>query len=179
MSQTTPFSLDTPPSNSLRGRITTSSGDTFWQDRSATQSSKLTITPLVLQGDEFWTKENGFLTITFPNTITLSMSKNTHISFVQTLPTNFVIQQGSGAVEYQKKSETPVAIRALNLLVQQKEGTCAVTIGESGRIEITVKKGLITTAFNDTENISTVEETYEGNTFIYNDDTRTSRSTTL
>jgi hypothetical protein len=180
LSKSIPFSLDTPPKQSLQGEIISFTPDIDWQSRSATKPAKLQQKIPVLQGEEFWTKETGMLEILFPSTYQISLQPKSHLNFIQTIPTNFVMLENSGKIIYKKLNPTtPTGIRVLHLLVQQESGEIAISVDDERPIvSITVLKGVVTAAFNDAKNISTVLTINEGSTYIFNDQKREGEITT-
>lgn len=174
LAQTTPFSLAIPPKASLKGRMISLTGIVDWQSREATIPAALSQKQPVLQGEEYWTKDTGRLNILFPNIVQLFINYDTHISFIQTLPTNFVMLQNRGEVTYTKLTPTtPVAIRVLGLLVAQQSGEAVISIDEEeSLITITVKEGSVTIAFNDRETVSNVITVEKGYSYIFDNETR-------
>ena len=174
LAQTTPFSLAVPPKASLKGSMISLSGVVDWQSREATEPAALFQKRAVLQGEEYWTKDTGSLNILFPNIAQLLITPNTHISFIQTLPTNFVMLQDSGEVTYTKlNTATPVAIRVLRLLVAQNSGEVIISIDEEGSlVTITVKEGSVTIAFNDLETVSNVITIESGYSYTFDNEAR-------
>lgn len=167
-----PFSLDVPPAKSLKGQIESMTGDIEWQSRSATEPAKLTQKKPVLQGEEFWTKEDGTLNIRFENVVEITADANTHLNIVQTLPMNFVVLQDSGAAAYKKSpAAAPTSIRTLHVLTQLNDGEADVEVDDTA-ITLTVKTGSVTVAYNDKKNISRVVTINGGNTYTFDDKTR-------
>lgn len=179
LAKTKGFSLDTPPAASLKGKILSMSGSLEWQSRSATEPAKLTKIAPVLQGEEFWTKENGSFHVFFPNAVDIALKPKTHVNFIQTLPTNFVISQDRGEVTYKKLGTVPMGIRILRLLVNQTSGTVDIAIDdEQSIILLNVLKGSITVAFNDSDNLSNVVTIDKGSTYRFNNEERTGKTIT-
>lgn len=176
LAKTKVFSLDTPPAQSLRGTILAMQGVLEWQSRSATEPAKLISNGQVLQGEEYWTKENSSLHILFINAVDISIRAKTHVNFIQTLPTNFAISQDSGEVVYKKLGTVPVSMRALRLLVTQTSGTVDISIDDEQPIVLLrVLMGSVTLAFNDSDNVSNVITVDEGSTYRFNTEERTGR----
>lgn len=174
LSEITPFSLSVPPKDSLRGNILSFSGDTLIQAREATEPAVLTGKTTVLQGEEYWTGDASSLEIEFPKTEAISLFANTHVFFVQTLSQSFAVLQDSGEVRYTKlQSKNPFSIRVFHLLVQQNSGILTLRIDDrSELITLSVEKGSVTVAFNDSDNISQVITIAEGNIYTFDDESR-------
>jgi hypothetical protein len=102
------------------------------------------------------------------------MDTNSHLSIVQTLPSNSTLIQDSGTIFYKKIDSTlPLGVRVLHLLIQQQSGEMEVSVDDQTPIiTIKVSSGAITLAFNDTKNISNVVSIDEGNTYTFDDEKR-------
>lgn len=176
LATTTLFSLDTPPSNSQAGKIVSLSGDVEWQSRSATEAAKLTQTQKVAQGEEYWTKETGRLQIDFPSVLELSVLPDTYLNLIQTLPTNIVLKQEGGEVVYKNTGASPLGIRARHLLIDQNSGILSIRMTQTTPIiRVIVQKGDAKVAFNDEDFETNVVALEEGDTYIFNNATRTGR----
>lgn len=172
VSHHTSFSLDTPPSDSLRGNIATMSGTVDWESRSATQPATLHSSPQIEQGEDIATETDGTALVQFPTCCSMQLSPLTHLSFVQTLPANIVIAQSQGSVEY-ATTNIPVSVRSLSLLITMTNDDIVFTMSKTQPIlSIFVKKGLLQASYNDLQYNSTVIPVTEGQTFIFNDTTR-------
>lgn len=90
-----------------------------WQAREATEPAVLTEKVTVLQGQDFWTQEDGAIEIQFPGERHMTVFENTHLAFIQTLPESFLLLQDSGRALYTLNA--PLSIRMAPLLVQQKK----------------------------------------------------------
>lgn len=168
------FSLEKAPSESIKGNITSLSGNVGWQSRIATEPAQIISFPELQQGEAVETKDNGKMTLQFGNILASNLSPNTFLNFIQTLPTQFVIDQSKGKTEYVKLGETPLTVRSFGLLINIESGNVVVSINDKlGVMTSTVKKGSITAAYNDpkqeTANVLTVNE---GSQYIFNNDTK-------
>lgn len=161
-----PFSIETPPKESLKGTVTELSGDVEWQSRVATEPAKLRSKGSVAQGEEYWTKEDGLIEFDFPQMAIIGLSENSHINFVQTLSDHFVVGQDGGAAVYtMDSSAAPLSVRALSLLIQQNSGKMRVDI--TNTVDISVTSGSVIVAYNNIDNVSTLVKIEEGNTFSF------------
>jgi len=70
------YSLEDPPSESLRGQIATMSGEIYWQGRIATESSQIFDPQEILQGESVSIKKDSDLTIEFDNACIIEMSEH-------------------------------------------------------------------------------------------------------
>lgn len=167
------FSIEKAPKNSGKGTIQSMSGTIKWQSRIATEASQITKPIPIQQGEELISGENGIAVISYLTGLTISLSPNSHISSIQTLPTNFVFNQINGTIEYQKNNPTPLAIRSLHLLTQIDNGYIQIVVDEkTARVEIAVKQGSARIAFNDLKNLSNVLSLQQGDLYKFDDEKR-------
>ena len=144
------FDIAIAPSESIRGSIKQMTGEVFWQSRTATESSQINSLISLQQGEEIQTKENGNLTMEFPNVTNMVIAPKTQIDFVQTLPTEFVMSIASGSANFKKLNETPVSIRSYHLLVRQNSGEIGINVDtEKGFTNLNIISGSVTVAYND------------------------------
>lgn len=114
----TRFSIEKAPKNSEAGTIQSMTGTIKWESRIATEVAQITKPVSIQQGEELMSGEDGNAVIYYQSGLTISLFPNSHISFVQMLPTNFVLNQLKGTIEYQKNNSIPLFIRSLHLLTQ-------------------------------------------------------------
>ncbi|MDO8611026.1 MAG: hypothetical protein Q7R95_10905 [bacterium] len=169
------FSIETAPKNSEVGTIQSMSGTIKWGSRIAiaTEGAQITKPVPIQQGEELMSGEDGSAIIHYQSGLTISLSPNSHISFIQMLSTNFVLNQLKGTIEYEKNSPIPLGIRSLHLLMQMDNGDIQIVTDEKiGLIEITVKRGSVRIAFNDLQNISNVVSLSQGDQYLFDDKKR-------
>lgn len=167
------FSFENAPKASIRGDIVRLVGVVEWKSRTATEPATLLSSTKIQAGEEIHTKNNGKITVTFPEIGTLSLTPDTDIQLVQTYPATFVLGQTKGTVTYEKSGEGSFSIRTLHLLSRIDSGKAVITVDDTlGEITIVVHTGSVTVGYNDADNLSTVQEITASQTFIYNDETR-------
>lgn len=166
------FSLEQAPSKSLRGRLRSIVGDVKLQSRLATEPAALSSEAEILQGEALATGEDGSLTVEFENGALLNISAESHVDFVQTLPEHIVMIQKEGIVEYQPAKNSFLSVRSMHLLADITAGTYVTIEKDAEFLIFTVKKGSVNVAFNNLENVTTKAIIAEGETYIFNDDTR-------
>ena len=172
------FSLSKAPSESLVGDITNMQGIVKFQDRVATESAILT-SPIVdvQQGESFETGSNGSFGLAFPSLsdnpkAEITVSPNTNLNIVQTLPADLVFSQTTGVAEYRKLADIPVTIRSLHLLIED-DGDITITLDDSAPfVTVVVNSGSATVAYNNISNISRVLTVNAGQKLTFNDHTR-------
>lgn len=164
------FSIELPPTDSIKGNIISSSGEIYWISRIATDEAKLT-TKTLQQGESIRTAKDGSLTIEFPTQAQIQVNNETQIDFAQTLPVSFLINIASGSANV-KKLEKPVSIRAMHLLIRQNSGELEIGVdSENALINLNIKSGSITTSYNDL-NLVTHTNDFNVGKVIFNNATR-------
>jgi len=178
--KTTPstFSIEKPPSESLKGSIASRSGTLLWESRTATIPATLTNDVPIQQGERLITENDGSATVNFDSVGTIMFSQNADLSFVQTLPVNFVVQQQKGTVNYMINSNTPLSVRVRSALITKTSGTIQVTVTDDDPIIlISTIKGPAQIGFNDLDYVSQVFTLRENQVYEYNSDEHTAVNT--
>ena len=97
------------------------------------------------------------------------------INIIQSLPTSLVVGQTEGQINYQTTSVTPLSIRIYPLLIVVNNGDLLAEIdSDSGIIMLVVASGSATVAYNDSDNVSTLDKIQAGDSFIFDTSKRTS-----
>jgi len=174
LSNSSNFLIENPPSKSLIGKMTELLGDISFESRVATMPASIKEPVDVHQGEIIKIGEKGSVTVSFDNELTLKLSDLTDLTFSQTLPSNIVLNQKDGQVNYVKTGVTPVSIRLLQSLLNIENGEVVVGIDtETHEVIINIKKGGATIGFNDIDNVSTIVSLHEGKKYLFNSDERT------
>ena len=162
------FSVAEAPSQSLRGKITTMTGEIKWQSRTATEAAKLDSPITIQQGEKLITGADSNLTLIFSGAGSITLDENTELEISQTLPEHLVFNQASGGGNF----TGTMAIR-LNHLLIQIDGNLETTFDQKTPIIVlTLKSGQATAAYNDLDYLSHKRELTAGRTLTFNDDTR-------
>lgn len=170
---TTKFSLANAPSNSIRGTIASMSGTINWLSRTADKPVTITSKRTIQQGEDLSTGQNGKAAVNIHNTALVSLSPNTHVSFIELLPQNFVINQVKGSVIYETTIQVPVSIVTNDLLTVANNGIFSITYNpDSSTVSVYVGRGVATEGYEDSQNNSNVVPLSEGQTYIFNTTTR-------
>lgn len=168
------FSIDKAPKDTLIGQMTDLKGVVSFESRVATAPATIKEPVDVHQGEIIKIGEKGSATIVFENELTLKLSDLADLSFAQTLPTNIVLNQKDGQVDYQKVGEVPVSIRVLQSLLTIENGEVIIGVDtDNNQVIINIKKGGATIGFNDIDNISTVVPLHEGKKYLFDSGERT------
>ncbi|MDO8583236.1 MAG: hypothetical protein Q7R51_01790, partial [bacterium] len=143
-----------------------------------TIAATITVPRIIQQGEAIETKDDGKITVRFPDAYTIDIFPKSKLDFIQTLPSNFVISQEQGISEYTKTGATPLSIRSFHLLIQLNSGYIAITTDKDEKtVSVNVSSGSATLAYNDLQYISNVITIKAGKTFTFDDNTRTARIT--
>ncbi|MCL4359824.1 hypothetical protein M1555_01020 [Patescibacteria group bacterium] len=168
------FSLDTPPSRTLTGTIATFSGTLSWESRTATAASKIHEAVPVVQGGRLVTGDDGNVTVTFPDDVTLTLMSKTDISVIQTLPASMVFLITTGMLSAGNHGNSTVSIRSMGLLSACKD--CSLTVSADTlrpEISLFVNEGNVTAAYNDRTYTTKIIGLSRGRGLIYDDASRT------
>lgn len=168
------FNIANSPQESKIGIIVSMSSDIKWESRVATAPATI-ITPVpIKQGERLVTGDQGNVVINFEDTGSLSVSPKSDVSFIQTLPADFVVNQTQGNVKYTQTGQTPISVRSYHLLIRLTSGSVEVSIDDKkSEVNLTSIKGEVVTAFNDINNVSTVVTLNTGKMYAFNDGQRT------
>jgi len=167
------FSIEPPPKESKTGTVSTMSGQILWESRIATAPAEIKELKQVQQGEVLETGKDGQTVVIFSDSVSITLSPESKIEFIQTLPVNFVFKQTKGEVSYLKKGIIPLSIRSLHLLMTFSDGEYVLnTDSDNHTLELTVKKGLVKAAYNTVLYETQGVEIKEGEKYIFNDDTR-------
>ncbi len=171
---TSELSLFNAPSDSLTGKITGLSGTILWTARDNNQQL-ITKPQNIQQGEEVETGTNSSLKMAFNNIVFISISANSKLSIIQTLPANLVFNQLFGKLEYEKlNSSIPVSVRALDLLININDGESEISVDKNdSTIKISIKTGDVTIAFTDTNNKTIIQNIKSGEDLIFNNNSKT------
>lgn len=169
----TNFSLKQAPSDSLRGQISTMSGEIWWQSRVATAPAKLNNPIVIQQGENLIASNSGKLTVEFASVSAVTIFPKSEVEIVQTLPINIVFNQPKGTVQYQVSGVSPVSIRSLNLLVTVNSGLINIDTDEKiGEIVLSLRTGTAKVAYNSPLFVSKVWNLEPGDVFNYDSNNR-------
>lgn len=172
------FSIDAAPSQSLKGSIVSRSGTLFWESRIATEPAPLNDNVQIQQGERLITQDKSNTSIRFDHVGSITLSENTDVSFIQTLPIDCVIEQKKGTVTYKKEGVIPLSIRIRSAIITNISGTVQITMTEGDSIIlISTIQGTAQIGFNDLDFVSHVFTLREGQVYEYNSDERTTINT--
>lgn len=168
------FSLENAPTDSLRGAIVTLSGQVFWKSRTASESAQIFQPQQVQQGEAVETKKEGFANIEIAEGLIILMSQNSMLDFIQTLKTNFLLQQNFGAISYVKSNYIPLTIRIDNLIIKLGSGELnAVSDINGTQITLELARGRATLAYNDNNFVTQIVEMADQETIVFDKEEKT------
>jgi hypothetical protein len=169
------FSLAKAPSESLQGKIASFSGSVQWQSRVATQPATLKQPQTIQQGEELFTGKDGNIVVELSNGLRMSLLPNSHVNFIQTLPTSIVIKQDKGKVTYNNDVKSNLSVTSLSLLTSLPQGTMTLNVNsDQDTILNLLTSGVAQEAYNDTNNNTQVTNLTAGKTFSFDDTSLTS-----
>lgn len=172
------FSIATAPTDSLKGTIATYSGTLLWESRIATIPGELKDTVQIQQGERLITEGKGNALINVNTFGTIILSENTDLSFIQTLPVDFVVRQNKGTVEYVVNGNIPLSVRIRSTIITKTAGTLKITMTDGDPIIlISTVQGAAQIGFNDLDYVSQVYTLREGQIYEFNSDERTTINT--
>lgn len=169
----TSFSLEEAPSDSVRGTIKSLSGNVWWESRTATQPARLAKQTILQQGEKLIASDDGRLTVEFTSFSAISLSPESEVEIIQTLPTSMVFNQLKGDVHYSTSGAEPISIRSLNMIATLVNGTMDIGVNRnSGDVVLDLQNGTATVAYNSPSFVSKVWDLSAGDTFEYNSNER-------
>lgn len=167
------FSLEQAPAKSIVGNIASVSGSVAWQSRTSHSAVPINSLKSLQQGEEIETHGDGEIIVNFAKAVIITISPDTQINFVQTLPDNMVVQQKSGSAEYTKNGDIPISIRSMDLLINLNSGKSTISVDqENSQVVISVETGSATVAYNDTENLTNILTIGKGSEYIFDNETK-------
>lgn len=166
------FSLEEPPSQSLRGNLSSVTGEIKLQTRLATEPASLVSQRDMKQGELIATGKESTARIEFKNGAEVNIQSESALEFMQTLPEHIVISQKSGSATYQTGDTAAVSVRILQVLIVLNSHTEVEVSRDGPEVNIRVMKGSVKAGYNDIDNVSTVVPIKSGEVFVYSADTR-------
>jgi hypothetical protein len=168
------FSIDVPPKQSKVGVVESISGnEILFQSRIASMPVKMTEIKQIQQAELLSLGKETSSKILFKDAVSIDMSQESEIEFLQTLPINFVFRQNKGKIIYEKLGSIPISIRSRFLLTSIIEGKTSIdTDIETHIITLTVLEGSVKVAYNDIDYKTQTQIIEKGKVFIFNDDLR-------
>jgi hypothetical protein len=144
-----------PPSEAMSGILTVLSGHAEKFSRGDMEYKEASTGAQILIGESVATKENSTATASVNGIVSINMSPSAELVFANLFPSNFVLQQKAGKIDYLVTK--PISIRALHSLVTLYSGLPAQA-GETiiyivdTDMSITVKTGSVKFALVDSNN---------------------------
>ncbi len=154
-SQPTPaptFAL-VPPSQTIAGTLATTTGHVEKLSRNVDGYHEASSGAQILLGESLATKEKSAASATITNTVNITMGENAELVFANLFPTDLVLQQKAGKIEYQVTK--PMSLRVLHTLISIDSGDITVNVIDTD-MSITVKTGEAKFALVDNENNTNV-----------------------
>jgi hypothetical protein len=164
-----------PPSEAVSGILTVTGGHAQKFSRNDTEYKEASTGAQILLGESIATKENSSATASISGIVTVNMGPVAELVFANLFPTDFVLQQKSGKIEYLVTQ--PVSVRALHMLVTINQGLPAqagdITINIIDTdMSVSVKTGSVKFALVDNDNNTNVWDLQAGERANIDDITR-------
>ncbi len=172
----TGFSIVNAPAKSLKGKISSWTGSILWEPRTATEPATLDSPDniIIQQGERVLTATASGALVVFDNSVSLKIDEKTDISFVQTLPAEFVLEQKTGSVSYEIQGAIPLSIRLRNALITKQSGKIRISLRDNDPIiSISQIEGPTKIGFNDRNRSTQIFTLREGEAYEYDSDKRT------
>lgn len=168
------FSIDVPPKQSKVATVDSISGDEiFFQSRIASAPAKIKTIQKIQQAELLSLGKESSASLSFKDALSIDMSQESEIEFLQTLPNNFVFKQTKGKIVYQKLGIIPISIRSRFLLISLVDGKISVNTDiDTHTITLSVIEGSVKVAYNDIDYKTQSLEIKKGDTFVFDDDRR-------
>lgn len=166
----TAFSMEQAPLDSLRGTVTELTGIPYWESRTATEPVVLLKDISIQQGEKIIASDSGSVSVSFAAAGSISLSPESEIEIIQTLPVNLVFSQKKGNVSYAVSGSSPVSVRSFHLLLNIPRGNVHVSVDDSTEtVTVNVIEGNATIAFNSLDYVSQTISITSGQTLYYSD----------
>jgi len=158
-----------PPSEAVWGILTVTSGHAEKFSRGETEYKEASTGAQILLGESIATKENSSATTDVSGIVKASLGASSELVFANLFPTDFVLQQKIGKIDYLVTK--PISVRALHSLVTIESGDTTINIIDTD-MSITVKTGSVKFALVDNDNNTKVWNLNTGQRANIDDKTR-------
>lgn len=168
-----PSFISQPPSDAIIGKLLSVEGRVEKEARGKDELEEIDEESDMLQGERLITKEKSKAEVEFPDFAKIDIGSDTEMSFINLLPSSFLVEQKTGEVDYKLlQDENPVSARCLHALLSFYSGEIEVGI-EDGEITIWVLEGKAKLAMVDLENNTHVWQFEKDQKVLIDDATRT------
>lgn len=148
-----------PPSTAVSGILTVTSGHAKKFSRNETEYKEASTGAQILLGESVATENNSSATAAVGGIVNVSMGPDSELVFANLFPTNFVLQQKSGKIDYSVTK--PISVRALHALISITPGEVSINIIDTD-LSITVKSGSAKFALVDNDNNTNIYKLSSG-----------------
>lgn len=146
------FALE-PPSEALSGTLTVLNGHAQKYSRNDTQYREASSGAQILVGESIATLDASTATATVSGIVKANLGPTSELVFANSFPTDFVLQQKNGKIDYTVTK--PISVRARDVLININSGEAIITIIDTD-MSITVKTGSVKFALVDNNNVTQV-----------------------
>jgi hypothetical protein len=158
-----------PPSQAMSGVLTVTGGHALKFSRNDSEYKEASTGALILLGESVATNENSTAMAEVGGIVKANLAPVSELVFANLFPTNFVLQQKAGKIEYMV--EKPISVRALHTLVAMNPGDVTINIIDTDS-SVTVKTGSVKFALVDNDNNTNVWNLQSGQRANIDDQTR-------
>lgn len=163
-----------PPTNSQIAQVIAVKNDVTKIPRNATTAATIKTGDEVLVGETVTTGENSETTLQLGSSLTSSVSANTVMTFLSTVPETILVKQDQGTAIYQNNGEQPFSLRILHFLIELQSGNMTVTTDEKEKIvTLLLNEGTAKVAWEDKDLNSKIYTLMVGQTVVLEDTTLT------
>lgn len=144
-----------PPTQAITAQILSVKGKVEKQARTDNAFQPLTQSTTLLQGESLATLGNGQSKVVFGKLVSLTLSGNTQLDYVNALPQAMVVRQPNGTINYAiANTIPPFSIRSLGLLIQFRDQAQATvtTSAADQTVALNLLSGKATLAYSDANN---------------------------
>lgn len=168
------FSLQ-PPSEALTGKLIKVEGEVKKEPRDGEEFKEAGKGEKILDGEKLATGEDSQAVVEFPDFAHLALESDSEVTFVNLIPSSFLIKQTSGSINYRlSQNGNPLSVRSLHLLFTLEEGESRITVDEEdGEVVIEQLLGEAKMAMVDLENKTHVWQLKQSQRALVDDEERT------
>ena len=155
------FSLQ-PPSEALTGKLIEVKGEVKKESRNDEEFQEVEEGKEILDGEKLATRKDSKAVIEFPGFAEVTLDSDSETTFVNLIPSGFLISQSLGSVTYKLwQDNTPLSVRSLYALLTIDSGESEVMVKEE-EISIKILSGKAKLALVDLENETHIWKLEEG-----------------
>lgn len=171
--QKSSFTLQ-PPVEALVGKLIEVEEEVKKEPRDDEEFQEAKEKEEILNGEKLATGKDSKAVVEFPDFAEVALFSNSEVTFVNLLPSSFLIRQSQGEVNYKLlQDQNPLSVRSLNLLFTLDSGESKITTDEeNGEIVVEQLLGKAKMAMVDLENKTHIWRLEKGQRALIDDEER-------